>query len=108
MATTTTYTNNGDGTATITIKSTANRDKIDLLAAEASEYLYYHVGDYQFFDDEGVSIPWDDLTNQRKLDILGRETVRRLKSCAYKLYVDNEHQTIKDNLDDSNDRYNDT
>ena len=61
--------NNGDGTFTIELSYTALAIRIQA-RADAAAHRLYNTGRYVPVDAEDVAIPWDDLTNQQKVDML--------------------------------------
>lgn len=104
MPVTTTYIDNGDGTSTIRIDATGNSDKVNNLATEASEYFYNKNSKLWLYDGEDV-IPWVDLTNKQKLDVLGKETKIHLMNGAHSTYYSSAVQDTVDNLESPEDRY---
>lgn len=103
MSKTITYTNNGDGTATLAMEWTANKAKLDSLGNDAGKYFYN--ARWTLYDD-GEPIVWDDLTNQQKLGVLLKECTYHLRSGAYAQYGDDTVGTAKDGMDSAEDKYN--
>lgn len=101
----TTYTDNGDDTVTVAIEITKDQDKINLLSPEASKYIYEHNPDYWIYDEYDELIGWDDLTNQQKLQLLGKEVAHHLKSLAFKEYHDSAVLDTTSTLDSPDNRY---
>ncbi len=64
-----TFVVNGDGTITVAFTYTAEAEIIQTRADKAAHRLY-NTSRYMPVDAEGVAIPWDEVTNQHKLDML--------------------------------------
>ena len=85
---------NGDGTVTVAFSYTAAAAKVQA-TADAAAHMLYNVGrepklqrDTGEIDEEGkpimqeVVVPWDDLTNQDKLDMLDAMILERIRKLA--------------------------
>ena len=98
-----TFTNNGNGTHTLAMSWTADSDKMMNLGADAGEYFYYiHWLEY---DVDGELIPWDELTNQQKLDVLLKECTLVMRQGGYSGYTTDTVNTAKEGMDSEDDRY---
>lgn len=60
----------GDGTATVGFTRTADVSIIEATGNAAARRLY-NAGRYVPVDVDGITIPWEDLTNMQKLGMLG-------------------------------------
>ena len=58
-----------DGTVTVTFAYRATADKISTTVGDAVNYLYPATFG-EVLDEDGVKIPFDELTNQQKLNVL--------------------------------------
>ena len=58
-----------DGTITVAFSYTALAEKVQTRIDKAA-HRQYSTGRYVPVDAEGVAIPWGDVTNQQKLNIL--------------------------------------
>jgi len=84
---------NGDGTITVAFSYTAAVAKIQA-TADAAAHMLYNAGREPVLQrdsgeiDEGkpimqeVVVPWDDLTNQDKLDMLDEMVLERIRKLA--------------------------
>jgi len=83
-----------DGTITVAFSYTATAAKIQA-TADAAAHMLYNAGrkpklqqDTGEVDDEGnpivqkVVVPWDDLTNQEKLDMVDEMILERIRKLA--------------------------
>lgn len=103
MPKTITFVNNGNGTHTMTMTWTADSDKMMNLGADAGEYFYYiH---WPLFDVDGNLIPWDNLTNQQKLDVLLKECTLVMRKGAYSGYTSDTVETAKEGMESEDERY---
>ena len=93
------FTNNGDGTVTLTFEFTAQTDKIQKAADKAVERLYerYPV------EDNGSIVPVENLTVQQKLGILDQFVKDSLIGMARVRLVEEAIETAEEtaNQDDS-------
>ena len=71
----------GDGTITVAFSYTALTDKVQT-TADAAAHALYNAGRYVPVDDNGAAIPWDDLTNQQKLDMLDEFVLAGIRELA--------------------------
>lgn len=92
------YTNNGDGTATLTMEWTVQKSRLDQLGLDAGRYFYYHRWKV---NDKA----WGDLTVQQKLQVLLQETTFHLRKGAFAQYADDTIQTARDGMEDEEERY---
>lgn len=97
------YTNNGDGTATLDMSWTATKTKLDDMGSDAGEYFYN--SRWTLYDGEDP-IPWGDLTNAQKLNVLLQESTRHLREGAYAQYTHSTVDTAKAGMDSATDKYN--
>jgi multidrug efflux pump subunit AcrB len=77
------FTNNGDGTITVSFDFTADLDKAQNAVNKASEFVY---SAYMVVDNSDplnpIITPWEDLTNQEKLDVLDKHIKRTIMDAA--------------------------
>jgi hypothetical protein len=92
------YTNNGDGTATLEMEWTADKSKLDQLGIDAGKYFY---NARWTMDGKG----WDGLTNQEKLGVLLKETTFHLRKGAYTQYRQDTVKNARDGMEDEEERY---
>ena len=101
MPTTVSLVNNGDGTSTLTVESTYNTTKLTNLGGDAGEY-FYNVR-HTLYEGEGdatTPIPWENLTNQQKLDVLGQEFVFHMKNGGASGYINDATKTANEQAKD--------
>lgn len=83
-----------DGTnVTYNIAITAEQSLIDLLASEASEYIYNTT---QWIRDVYANAEWSALTNTQKMHVLGLYTQRHLRGIGYRAYYHEQQDAIAD------------
>lgn len=70
---------NGDGTVTVTFAYTAVTVKAQETVNQAAAHVY-HV--YPILDESGEIVPFENLTNQQKLNILDRHILRVILDAA--------------------------
>ena len=66
-----TFVVNGDSTITVAFSYTAQAAIVQT-TADAAAHRLYDSGRYVLVDAEGEAVPWDDLTNQQKLNMLDK------------------------------------
>lgn len=98
---------NGDGTKTLRMDFTGESQKVLNIGSESGEYFYNKNWTLYNNDVDGgsVKIPWHDLTNQEKMDVLGKETKQHLKNGAFSLYKRKIIETAEESMQPIDDRY---
>lgn len=95
------FTNNGDGTGTVTFEYTRDLTKLSVVLDAAAKILYsrYPVMVADPTDTGNNYVPFDDLTNQQKLDILDQHVISDLKGWALRQLNDDTSKTALDSAD---------
>lgn len=77
------YTNNGNGTVDVSLfYDNINKIKADATLLEAARYVYNVMGQGTQVDANGVLVPFDNLTNAQRLQLVFNAVTGVVKSWA--------------------------